>query len=370
VEARDFAGYDPYDALNSPVLKFLSARSPKLRISFHQVLRRLPLNLRPLLGIQPGHNPKGLGLLLAGYSLLHRRCPTEETRSVILRLLALLEEYRTRTASGHGWGYNFDWQNKVFWAPKYTPTVVNSAFVGHALLDCYEATGDPRALDLAVPVRDFMVKDLNRIPDSGVYCLSYTPLDRYAVHNANMLGGSFLIRIAQLTSNPDARDCALMSLSYTMRHQRPDGSWPFSEQHGSTWVDSFHTGFVLEAIRWFLALDEAAQYHQQYDLGVQLYASKFFLKDGTPKYYHDRMGPIDIHCPAQAIAFFSGEGPEHAELTDCVLGWMLTNMLHPDGYFRFRMGGLFRNNIPYMRWSQAWSFHALARYVSSRSSWS
>jgi len=31
-------------------------------------------------------------------------------------------------------------------------------------------------------------------------------------------------------------------------------------------------------------------------------------EDGTPKYYHDRIYPIDIHSPAQAICFFSREG--------------------------------------------------------------
>jgi hypothetical protein len=96
---------------------------------------------------------------------------------------------------------------------------------------------------------------------------------------------------------------------------------------------------------------------------VHFYSENFFLADGTPKYYHDRVYPIDIHAPAQAIAFFSGEGQAYRELTDRVLGWTLEHMKDPKGYFYFRKGRNWTNKIPYMRWSQAWMFHALTEYA-------
>jgi len=365
VEKRDYAGYDPYDALNSPVLRLLASRSRWLRMAFTQTLRRVPINVRPVFGIRTGHNPKALGLFLSGYSLLYRVCREASSLKSIHRLLSLLDQFRTDTASGHGWGYNFDWQNKVFWLPKFTPTIVNSAFIGHALLDCYESTGDSRPFELAVPVRDFILRDLNRIAKGAAFCFSYTPIDHFAVHDANLLGASFLVRIGFLTSHSAARETALTALKYSMGHQRQDGSWPYSEQQGCSWTDSFHTGFNLEAIRWFLKLGEADQYRRQWETGIRFYVSHFFLPDGTAKYYHDRIGPLDIHCPAQAIAFFSGEGAPYRETTECVLGWLLANFHHPEGYFRFRIGRYVTNNIPYMRWSQAWAFHALTRYIAS-----
>ena len=68
VEDADYAGYDPYDALNSPILQILSVRSKWLRVLFTQLFRRCPINLRPLLLIKKEHNSKGLGLFLEGYS--------------------------------------------------------------------------------------------------------------------------------------------------------------------------------------------------------------------------------------------------------------------------------------------------------------
>jgi UDP-N-acetylglucosamine 2-epimerase len=57
IEAAGFKGYDPYDALNSPVLRFLSFRRKFLRIAFIQLLKRLPVNLRPLLLVKKDYNP-------------------------------------------------------------------------------------------------------------------------------------------------------------------------------------------------------------------------------------------------------------------------------------------------------------------------
>ena len=148
-----------------------------------------------------------------------------------------------------------------------------------------------------------------------------------------------------------------------MHYQQEDGAWKYSEQHGSSWIDSFHTGFNLESIRWFLRFNEAGHYVGAYRKGVRFYAENFFLDDGTPKYYHNRIYPIDIHSPAQAISFFSGEGEEYRELTDRILNWMMKNMYSSKGYFYFRKGKLFTNKIPYMRWSQAWAFRGLTSYL-------
>jgi len=97
---------------------------------------------------------------------------------------------------------------------------------------------------------------------------------------------------------------------------------------------------------------------------VAFYAKKFFLNDGTPKYYHDRTYPIDIHAPTQAIVFFSGMGEKYIDLTDRILGWLIDNMYdRKRGYFYFRKTRLGTNRIPYMRWGQAWAFHALSEYL-------
>ena len=363
VEACDYAGYDPYDAMNSPVIHWAGSHSRLAGLAATQFLRRCPVNLRPVLGVRKGHNPKGIGLFLWGYVKLHRIEGHGTHLERIQYLLDLLERLKSPGYSGNCWGYNFDWRSRAFYVPKFTPTIVNSAFIGHALLDAYEHAGLSRALDMAVSIKDFFLKDLNRMADGSSFCFSYTPLDHYAVHNANLLGASLLVRLADLTGDTSLQDPALSALTYSMKYQRPDGSWPYSERSGSGWVDSFHTGFNLQAIRYFLDTPLASEYEDAYRKGVEYYAANFFLSDGTPKYYSGQTYPIDIHSPAQAICFFSSLQDEYSDLVDRIARWMLRNMYDGRGHFYFRKGRLFTNRIGYMRWSQAWSFHALTEYM-------
>lgn len=363
IESADYAGYDPYDAMNSPLVAAVAAKSKFVRMGATQVLRRSPVNLRPLLGVRKGHNPKGIGLFLWGYTKLYS--VTREARYLerIEYLLNVLERLRSEGYSGNCWGYNFAWQSRTFYAPKKTPTIVNSAFIGLALLDCWRATGIGAALEMAIPIGQFLLNDLKRIGDDRSFCFSYTPLDDYPVHNANLLGAALLIGLCCATGDERLRDYALAALAYSMENQNDDGSWYYSEWEGYRWIDSFHTGFNLQAIRSILDAGLAQEHREAYEKGVDFYAKSFFLEDGTPKYYHDRIYPIDVHSPAQAIVFFSREGHQYRQLTDRVLRWMLEHLYSGKGFFYFRKGRFLTNRIPYMRWSQAWAFHGLTEYL-------
>ena len=69
----DWAGYDPYDALNSKIFKllpFANSRFPRLALT--QALKRFPLNLRRLLLIPKTQNPKAIALFLMAFLKLLR----------------------------------------------------------------------------------------------------------------------------------------------------------------------------------------------------------------------------------------------------------------------------------------------------------
>ena len=366
VESADYAGYDPYDALSSPLIRLISSKSKNLRIVFTQFLRRCPVNLRPLLGVKKGHNPKGMGLFLWGYSKLYALTKERQYLERVDYILNILERLRSKGYSGNCWGYNFDWQSRTFMRPKGTPTIVNTSFIGHALLDCHELTGRQRALDMAIPIKDFILGDLHRTRLNGTFCFSYTPVDTEAIHNTNFLGASILARLTRYCDDDRLTEATLASLEYSMRHQRDDGSWFYADTSIQSWIDSFHTGFNLQAIRYILDTGLAPEYRAAYRKGVKYYAGNFFLEDGTPKYYHDRIYPIDIHSPAQAICFFCREGKEYQDLTDRIVNWMMKNLYSGKGFFYFRKGRFMTNRIPYMRWSQAWAFHALTEYLLAK----
>jgi len=356
-------GWDPYDALNSPVLRALTLGLKYPRIACTQALRRLPVNLRPLLGIRRTLNPKGLGLLLTGTVRRLRTTGDARYGTRARELADLVLELRSEGCHGAAWGYPFPWQSRAFHLPRWTPTVVNTSFVAHALVDAADALGEARLLDVARSSCDFVLTDLNRVERRDELCFSYTPLDRVFAHNASMLGASLLARVGARTGEARLLDAARAAARHLIRRQRPDGSWWYAEPEYQHWIDSFHTGFVLESlarVARHAGMDEA---HGAIRGGHRFFLEHFFEEDGLPKYYCDRRGPIDIHCPAQALVTI----PElwDVEPAPALLAraarWFLERMRAPEGYFYFRLGPLGPNRIPYLRWGQAWAYHGLAR---------
>ncbi|MBN1805940.1 MAG: hypothetical protein JW837_11880 [Sedimentisphaerales bacterium] len=362
VESKDYTGYDPYDALNSPILKILSSKSKWLRIALIQALRISPINFRPLLRIKKEHNPKAIGLFLGGYAKLYSLDKDSHHLDKAHYLLELLKKTKSNGYSGNCWGYNFDWQNKVMYIPKYTPTIVNSAFIGHALLDTYSLCRIDNVLDVAISIKDFILNDLHRHREGNGLCFSYTPIDHNFVHNANLLGASLLIRLNRFCEDKNLEEIGLASLDYSLSHQRSDGAWSYAQTDIQKWVDSFHTGFNLQALQYFITEGYASHCQRQYESGLDYYIKHFFLADGTPKYYNNKVFPIDIHSPCQAIIVLSNNLASQSDLAKRILQWMLKHMSDPKGYFYFRKNRFFTNKISYIRWSQAWVFHALTSY--------
>src|SRR2546426_4069225 len=101
---NDWAGYDPYDALNSRIftaLPFLNSRLPRLVLT--QALKRSPINIRRLVLIPKTQNPKAIALFLTALLKLSRIQALSQEDLVGLmteRLIAL----RSRDAAYWCWG--------------------------------------------------------------------------------------------------------------------------------------------------------------------------------------------------------------------------------------------------------------------------
>jgi len=365
-EAEEFKGWDPYDGLNSRLFQSLGLnRVGFFRLAWIQLFKRNPINLRRLLGVPKEHNPKGLGLFLSGYC--HRYNQTKRPADLAqIRLLAdLLLALQTTGYHGSCWGYNFDWQSRAFFLPKGTPTVVVTSFVACALFDAYAVTGDERYRESAISSAEFILKDLNRTPQSEGFIFSYSPHDHTQVYNASLLGSKLLARIYHHTKAPHLLEMARASVVACAKAQREDGAWIYGALKIQNWVDSFHTGFNLEAIYTYAHYSGDRDFDGVIDRGLAYYLRHFFLPDGTPKYYDTQTYPIDIHAPAQLVITLSrlNRLHEHQALVDRVMGWTFEKMFDKRGYFYYQRKKINSSKIPYMRWSQAWMFYALSLYL-------
>jgi hypothetical protein len=371
IEAQGFRGWDPYDALNSPLLKRLTFKNRRIGQLWVQLLKNSPVNLRSLLGVPQGYNPKGMGLFLASYWCKYRLAGKPVYLERVRFFADWLAAHTSSGYSGACWGYNFDWPNRGFYAPEGTPTIVNTAFIGLAFLDLMEPPevaaqigwGKERVLTLARSACDFILHDLwSDRPAPDELRFSYTPLDRRIVHNANVLGAALLAKVAASTGDCGLAELALAAARYTAGRIRADGSWLYGETRGDWWIDNFHTGFVLVALQRVSVALNSAELEAALQQGYAYWKAHFFTPDGAPKYYADRTYPIDVHSAAQALLTllaFSKTDPEAGALAVRTAHWAVENMQDHAGFFHYQIHHTYRIRIPYMRWAQAWMQRAL-----------
>ncbi|HAF16044.1 MAG TPA: delta-aminolevulinic acid dehydratase, partial [Blastocatellia bacterium] len=244
---REFAGYDPFDALNSRVFQATPLRHSRAgRLILTQLLKRSPLNLRPLAFVPRQKNAKGIALFALAALSNYRRTTTNDAGKDARELLGALLRMRIQNYSGAAWGYNFDWQSRNFFAPQGTPTIVPTAFAARALIEGYKIFSDERYLQAARSSCDFILRDLKRTVESDEeVCFSYSPSDETKIFNASLLAAETLAGVSALTGETELYDLAGRAARYVVRRQRDDGSWAYGEQTNQSWTDNFHTAYVL-----------------------------------------------------------------------------------------------------------------------------
>jgi hypothetical protein len=253
--AQNWRGYDPYDGLNSLLARFLPGKGA--RQAWTQFHKRSLINLRPLCGIQPQLNSMAVALFAMG--------------SADERLLDVLDSLRTPEG---GWGYPFGWQSRAFYAPPNTPNLICTALAVKA----YRRFGrecDTGFVEALVTER------------GGERWIRYIPQSDTQVHNINLMGAALLGR----------RDC----VEFSVKRQRTDGSWWYGEAENQRWIDNFHTGYNLVALREYEQASGDASFADAAQRGFAYWDEVFWLADGCPRYYHNQTYPIDVHCCAQGI---------------------------------------------------------------------
>ena len=385
-QRNNWSGYDPYDALNSEIFKrlpFLNSRLPRLALT--QILKRSPLNLRNLLLIPKTQNPKALALFLMAFLKLHKMGLLENADIIPLmvqNLINLRSGSSLKPVNRHPlpveletvnryycWGYSFPWQGRTVLAPRGAPNLVCTVFVANALLDAYEANQDAENLSMATSAADYILNELYWTKDSSVAGFSYpVPALHGQVHNANFLAAALFCRIFKYCGEKRFLEPAMKAARYSAAQQHVDGAWDYGEHPTQRWIDNFHTGFNLCALQTINQCLNTNEFEPNIRSGLEFYRNNFFREDGAPKYFHNRVYPIDIHSVAQSIitlSAFHEFNNSNVVLANSVFQWAMDNMWDKQGYFYYQVTPYYKNKISYMRWSQAWMLLALATMLEN-----
>lgn len=381
-KSQAFKGWDPYDGLNSRVFQAIpfASRSSLMRLIVIQGFKRSPINLRRLAWVSKEYNPKGVALCLHAYANIAELLKAKPQLQAILGsadeameqcddLARILLSLRSQ-GEYHGacWGYNFDWQaRKLFLFPKFTPTVVATTFAAEALLKAAQVTGNLEYQNVALSASEFVINDLHRTPFADGFLFSYSPLPgNDTVFNASLLGSKLLSTCFRFTGDEKCRNLAEQSAAACCAGQRSDGAWVYGMLPVQSWVDSFHTGYNLEALQHYEDNTGDKQFHEYIERGFDYYIKHFFERDGCPKYYDNKKYPIDIHCPAQLFVTLSTlkRFDQFMTLAEQVLMWTNLHMrCRKQGYYYYQLKQGFSSKISYMRWSNAFMLYALSHFI-------
>jgi hypothetical protein len=362
IEDHNYRGYEPFDGLSS-FLRPLTSHNLFCERLLQQLVRRSPVNLRPLLGIKPQESTKGRGYMARGYLLMFRATGAARFRDKAVEMLSWLQRHKAPGYSDYCWGNHFDFSSRSGRLPKLEPILVWTSLIGQAFLDAYETLGDEKYLDVSRSICDWILA-LPRERTSTGTCLSYVRFKQSSIHNANMLGAAMLARTARFTDDEALQKIAGDAMEYSCSRQLQDGAWFYGEATENHWIDNFHTGYNLDSLKCYVENTGDGQFDENLRKGFDYYKRTFFEADGTPKYYHDRTYPVEIQCASQSIetlSCFADYDDSSLALAMKVAEWTITNMQDRSGCFYYRRSRWMRNKTPMLHWGQATMFCALSR---------
>ena len=366
--AQDFSGYDPFDLLNSSLLSSTPLyQSELVRLAWLQMGKRLPINLRPLLLVPQKRNPKGIGLFIFGLIQdFHRTGESKYLQDA--RLLAdwLLTERCDVGLWGHScWGYHFDWQARAFYVPVGKPNMITSCYIARALHELGQVSGEPRYTDISLDTAKFISTYLYTESD-GRRFYAYIPGERAFVHNASLWGAAWCAFAGKQLNDTQMLEQAIAVALQSVLEQASDGSWVYGARYHHQFIDGFHTGYNLEALRLLLDVCGMVEFDESVQKGYHYYVHNFFEADGTAKYFNNKVYPIDMHSVAQAVFTLIKVGgkKEDIALCDKVIRRGIELLYMSDkSRFVYQKNRLMTNRINYTRWTQAWAYAALTFYT-------
>jgi len=365
VENNSYKGYEPFDGLNSFLLPLTFSSLFAERVLL-QVVRRCPVNLRPLLGIKPQDSRIGRGYMASGYLKMLKSTGNMDYKEKAVDSLDWLIRNKAPAYKPYTWGYTYNFTSRSGRVPIYEPIIVWTSLIGQAFLDAYEYLEDKKYLQIADSICDWILALPREVTSTGT-CISYVAYEQTSIHNSNMLGAAMLARTAIHTGNKEALRVARDAMEYSCSRQLPNGAWYYGEESKNHWIDNFHTAYNLDSLKCYIENTNDDSFDDNLRLGFSYFKNTFFERNGRPKYYHNRVYPIDIQCASQAIdtlAYFSDYDDSSLACAINVADWTINNMQDRRGYFHYRQLPLIKNKTPMLHWGQATMHKALAHLLS------
>lgn len=372
-KSQDYSGWDPYDGLSG---EFAVKFKKNLPISsmFLQLNLYSPVNIRKILGTPKNRSNKGIALIARAYLILYDITQREEFRVEATKLLEHLENNSVKYKGNIAWhGNKFDYVSVGHISDPTIPTVVGTTEAIKTFLKAYESLGDHHYIEVVESSLTFIEKELLSQKNGYKYVKYYPSEDNKLVVNVSALTLETFSKYLQEHPREDLLQIC-RELSHTItKLQAADGRWPYSYYFKNRFFynqTDYHQGFILDGLTSYLSIADKERRKtmlEAIEKGASFYRHRQFTDDGYSYYRFPIKYPIDIHNQAQGIITFTKLAQiqeKYRGFPERILSWTIKNMQSGEGYFFTHRWPILVNQIPYMRWGQAWMMLSMATYLS------
>ncbi len=365
-DSDHYSGYSKFDALLSPLARATALDFWLLRLLWTQAVMRAPFNIRPLVRVPKGVNPKGVALFARANLTAHELALDPRAFRRAQDCLDWLLEHDVRARwnfSGSCWGYHHPWQSPGFYNPAYYPNCVVTVFAAEALMDGYRVFGDARYRDAARSAADFLLNDLTVLcEDDAQKAIAYVPrLQKpFVVINNNALAGAFLAKVARVTGESRLWNESRKLMEFVARNRTDYYAWYYTVDPCQTLIthDNYHTGGIVDAFLEYEQATDDARYRDLYTHALAYYRQHLFLDNGAPKWMNNQTYPLDVHGAAQGIISFALAGD--LEFAARIAQWTIDNLYLGDGTFAYQKTRWLTKRFALVHWCNGWMARALS----------
>ncbi len=344
LEARRFAGPDPYSGLAAPRARILGASAVTAQGAI-QVTKRFPRVASAVFGHSHVAMAKTMALALSAYAILDEH-PSARVRRLRTDLLA------RRTPSG-GFGYEFPVVTRWGSYGQNKPNLVATTFALQGLADAAEVARDGDAPAAGLEIARFALEYFG----ATTTFLAYHANSSILVHNANVLACGQIARSFRAAGS-EPPDQVFTAARLSLAAQRPDGAWPYADHPRCGWVDTFHTLYILDGLHELAHADPDGPWKQSFDRGLA-YVYGHCLSDHGPLELPDRDDrPLEGHTVGTALSFFARRTTDHSVLRTLLAAADVLAL--PDGSFAAHATDGNSHGPAYPRWVGAHMLVGLA----------
>ncbi len=358
VEKEKYLSFDPFDVLLSSFVDKATQQNILARRLAIQINRKLPCNIRPLLGIPKKMHIKIVSDMLSVYSLLYGNDNQNVYQEKAQYMYDRLMERKITVHEGISWGIDFPYTTRFTNVSYETPNLFNTLNSTNALLDYYDITQDISIRKIIMQIMSSLYKDLGIVyTGDNIAWLRYYPKQTVPVLNVNAMAASIFVRINKTFKNDIVPQTDITQLLALLRsYQNPDGSWYYAASREGQWIDGFHSGYIIESLAYVTSVLNTGDIDEMLTKGIDFYIHNLFSVNGIPKYYDKKLYPIESQNCAQAIQtlaklYLYGK-VDTRKLLQNVISHTLRYLYNPKGYFFYKKEKYFTHKQFYMRWSQ------------------